>query len=506
MNAAKSPFPARPVAAPPARPAAPHMPVDSAVTTPRSKAAVAAPVPAPSPAPSPKPAAGAAPATVPPGIETGVTLAATTPVSRPAPKASPAPEDAATVIDPPREERTLLATGGPSPAVSSLPSGASKAPGETVAGARTTILPRVQLVGDRPELIQDRRRRFEVLRTLGEGGAGEVLAAADNDIGRQVALKKIRGEVMSPEALVRFVEEIRIIGRLEHPNIIPIHDVGIDERGDYYFVMKLVDGETIESLIEKLRRGDRETHRLYPFERRVQIFRGLLEAVAFAHARGIVHRDIKPANVMVGRFGEVLLMDWGIAKPIREEGPSIDDAVREQPAGTCSESSHALRTQLGALIGTPLYMSPEQACGEPVDERSDVYSLAALLYEFLFLRHYLDGCRTLDEVLAGVKERPISVRGAPDAPGQPTVPMDLRWYVKRGLEKDPDRRYPSAQAMIDRLDRRAEGDIPIQCPITFAKRTSTALTRIIDRHPFAFLLGTVAVLGSAATLGVLQFV
>ncbi|MBI5501649.1 MAG: serine/threonine protein kinase [Deltaproteobacteria bacterium] len=462
MNAAKSPFPGRPA---PPRPPAP-----------------------------------------PPELATGATMAATTPMARPTSSAAPATEEAATVIDPPREGQTLPASAAPFTTAPLPPPGVSVPPGDTAVGARTTILPRVQLVGDRPELVQDRRRRFEVLRTLGEGGAGEVLAAADNDIGRQVALKKIRGEVMSPEALVRFVEEIRIIGRLEHPNIIPIHDVGIDERGDYYFVMKLVDGETIESLIEKLRRGDREAHRLYPFERRVQIFRGLLEAVAFAHARGIVHRDIKPANVMVGKFGEVLLMDWGIAKPIREEGPSIDDAVRETSAGTCGEPSHALRTQLGALIGTPLYMSPEQACGEPVDERSDVYSLAALLYEFLFLRHYLDGCRTLDEVLAGVKERQISLLGVPDAPGQPTVPMDLRWYLKQGLEKDPDRRYPSVQAMIDRLDRRAEGDIPIQCPITFAKRTSTAWTRLIDRHPFAFLLGTVAVLGSAVTLGVLQFV
>jgi hypothetical protein len=171
---------------------------------------------------------------------------------------------------------------------------------------------------------------------------------------------------------------------------------------------------------------------------------------------------------MVGRFGEVLLMDWGIAKPIHDAGPSIEGAVREPAGPACAGTSHVLQTQVGSLIGTPLYMSPEQACGEPADERSDVYSLTALLFEFLFLRHYLDGCRTLDEVLAGVKERQVSLLGVPDAPGQPTVAMDLRWYLKQGLEKDPARRYPSVQAMIDRLDRRAEGDIPIQCPVTFA--------------------------------------
>ena len=489
MNAATPPFPGRPSPSP----------GDPSVKPP------AAVGPAPAPTPAPKPDAKPEPAPAPTVVDTPTMI---DPRGDPT---APTIVDAPTTIDARRtsevgKDRTLLVPGGAPPTPSVTQAGAAGSAGSATAGARTTVLPRLQVVNDRPELVQDRRRRFDVLRALGEGGAGEVLAAADNDIGRQVALKKIRGEVLSPEALARFVEEVRTIGRLEHPNIIPIHDVGIDEHGDYYFVMKLVDGETIEAIIDKLRAGDAEYHRQYPIERRVQIFHGLLEAVAFAHARGIVHRDIKPANVMVGPFGEVLLMDWGIAKSIREAGPCIDDAVLARSAGDCADSSHVVRTQLGALIGTPLYMSPEQARGEPVDERSDVYSLTALLYEFLFLRHYLDGCRTIEEVLAGVKERSPAIASAKDAPGQPTVPMDLRWYLKKGLEKDVDRRYPSVQAMIERLDRRSEGLIPIQCHITFAKRVTTAWTRLIDRHPVAFTVGMAAALLGAVALGILQLV
>src|SRR5262249_26554491 len=161
----------------------------------------------------------------------------------------------------------------------------------------------------------------------------------------------------------RFVEEIRTIGRLEHPNIVPIHDVGVDERGDYYFVMKFVDGETLESIIDKLAAGDRAYHAKFGFERRVQIFLALLEAVRFAHTRGIVHRDIKPANVMVGAYGEVVLMDWGIAKSLH--GDSVpEETPRPLVHASGSRRGTLFETQLGQLVGTPAYMSPEQARGE----------------------------------------------------------------------------------------------------------------------------------------------
>src|SRR6185312_9441186 len=133
------------------------------------------------------------------------------------------------------------------------------------------------------------------------------------------AVKRLLPDLTSPPILARFVDEIRTVGRLEHPNIVPIHDVGVDELGRYFFVMKYVEGETLESIIDKLAAGDPAYLAKYSVEVRIELFLGILHALEYAHAQGVVHRDIKPANVMVGRYGEVVLMDWGISKPIAEK-------------------------------------------------------------------------------------------------------------------------------------------------------------------------------------------
>ncbi|MGO9836924.1 MAG: serine/threonine-protein kinase [Polyangiaceae bacterium] len=349
---------------------------------------------------------------------------------------------------------------------------------------RSTVLPRVEMVGAEPRLVVEGKPRYQHTRRLGEGGLGEVLGARDNDIGRDVAVKRLKPEVTSHASLARFVEEVRTIGRLEHPNIIPIHDVGVDEHGDYYFVMKYVDGETLESIIEKLAAGDPLYHARYGFERRVQIFMGLLEAVAFAHEKGIVHRDIKPANVMVGQYGEVVLMDWGIAKQVRGATPSLADAAFDAPAVHAGARGALFETQAGQLVGTPAYMSPEQARGESVDERSDIYSLSLLLHELLCLRHPLAEKQTLAEMLHGVTSEPVPMAGFVSSSHQPTVPMDLSWYIHKGLAKDPTSRYQSVAEMVERLLNRAEGKIPIQCHITFVKRVNGEWNRFVDRHPF----------------------
>jgi eukaryotic-like serine/threonine-protein kinase len=365
--------------------------------------------------------------------------------------------------------------------------------------ARSTVLPRVELIGSEPTLVVDNKRRFEPLRSLGEGGAGYVVGVQDHDIGRQVALKRLRADVKEPSTLVRFVEEIRTIGRLEHPNIVPIHDVGVDEDGEYYFVMKYVDGETLETIIQKLAEGDPDYHRRYGFERRVEIWKSVLEAIAFAHEKGILHRDIKPANVMVGRYGEVLVMDWGIAKAL--QAPAAAALGATAPAAGASERPHLWKTQVGSLIGTPAYMSPEQARRAPLDERSDVYSLCLLFYELLTLRHPLADKRTLDDMLAGVIREGIPAASFVNNPYQPAVPMDLTWIIRAGVAKDPKDRYANVAAMIARLERRAEGDIPVQCHITFLMRASRVFSTFLTRHPMVatfvlsgLLLGLIALL------------
>jgi serine/threonine-protein kinase len=383
--------------------------------------------------------------------------------------------DGATVVDSSGAlDRTMdsSAAGAPPPS----------APASVATGtARTTVLPRVQWTGDAPQLVSTSRPRFQSQGGLGEGGMGEVVAALDQDIGREVAIKRLRPEVRGQADVARFVDEIRIVGALEHPNIVPIHDVGVDEGGALYFVMRKVQGQTLESIIEKLAAGDPLAHAHWTFERRVHLFRQLLDAVAFAHGRGFVHRDIKPANVMVGHFGEVFLMDWGIAKPVKE----ADHARAHLDAPKKPE--RFTTTHVGAIVGTPAYMSPEQARGEAVDVRSDIYSLSVLLHEFLCLEHYLADQKTLESLVVAVQhERPRSPTFVA-SPHQSPTPADLSHFVAKGLEKDPAKRYQTVTEMIERLDARDEGLIPIQCPITLTKRTSREVLRLLDRHPTLFM-------------------
>jgi eukaryotic-like serine/threonine-protein kinase len=353
----------------------------------------------------------------------------------------------------------------------------------TATGAvRSTVLPRMELVDAVPTLVVQGKRRFELVRQLGIGGLGEVIGAEDNDIGRKVALKKLRTDMKSAATLARFVEEIRTVGKLEHPNIIPIHDVGVDEAGDYYFVMKYVDGETLESVIEKLAKGDPVYHRRFTTERRVQIFMGVLEAVAFAHSKGVIHRDIKPANIMVGPYGEVVLMDWGIAKTLREGGS--DDSLLPKLEASGEGRKRLFETQIGSVIGTPAYMAPEQARGDKVDERTDIYALSVLFFELLTLDHYLGPyAETLEKMLEGVKTVDAPMALNVKSPHQPSVSPDLSWFLRKGLAKRAEERYQTVNEMVERLQRRADGDIPVQCHITAVRRATNVWTRFLDQHP-----------------------
>jgi serine/threonine protein kinase len=433
-----------------------------------------------------------------------------------------------------------------------------------------TVLPLVELDGAQARVRVDPRRRYQVEGKLGEGGVGEVLSAMDHDIGRRVAIKRLHGRMRSPLALARFVEEIRTTGRLEHPNVVPIHDVGVDDQGEYYFVMKHVDGETLESIIARLRAGDPDYHQRYGFQRRVEIFKGVLEAVHLAHSEGIIHRDIKPANVMVGSHGEVLLMDWGLAKSLRGEIPDLaatldtgaatpdtgaatpetgaatpdtgaatpdtgaatpdtgaatpdtESSGRPRPgaaneagvdpktetgtrtetrAGATPDRPQRYETQAGSLLGTPAYMSPEQAQGLPADERSDIYSLGVLFHELLTLQHYLADKQSVAEVLAAVGTEPVPLAAFVKTEHQSAVPADLTHFVKVAVAKDPAARYPSVRAMLERLDRRAEGEIPVECPMTLVKVITLKFTKALDAHPFWVLgLLMLALLGGLGAL------
>jgi serine/threonine-protein kinase len=364
--------------------------------------------------------------------------------------------------------------------------------------ARTTVLPKVDGDGINVHLTLEHQGRYEPTKLLGVGGMGEVVLVRDHDIARPVALKRLLPEMTDPAILARFVDEIRTVGRLEHPNIVPIHDVGIDELGRYFFVMKYVEGETLEQIIAKLAAGDPAYLAKYSTEVRIELFLGVMHALEYAHAQGVVHRDIKPANVMVGRFGEVVLMDWGIAKPLDEKRDAAAGAEGEIASPEDGTKKRMYATRVGSLIGTPMYMSPEQARGDnkSLDARSDIYSAMVLFHELVGLRHYLDDSTDMNALLARIQsdEMTFFKMLGMNYPGAAPTGELVHFFVK-GLAKDPAKRFQSAREVISGLHAILEGKVLVQCHITFTKRLFREMGRLVDRSPwvaFVAMLGLVA--------------
>ena len=357
---------------------------------------------------------------------------------------------------------------------------------QTMSGTNNSVLPRVSVLPGGVSLMPSEGPRYATVKPLGAGAMGEVALVEDRDIGRTVALKRLVADARgSAGALARFVDEVRTVGKLEHPNIVPIHDVGVDEQGRYFFVMKFVDGETLESILEKLASGDAAYHRLYDITRRIEIFIGILRALQYAHARGIIHRDIKPANIMIGRFGEVVLMDWGVARPIggKREGQRAMSTAEMAAAAERASSTHH-----GALIGTPLYMSPEQAAGnnDSLDARSDLYAACVVFHEMLQLSHRFADAKNVVELLNRIltTDPPPVTRICLAHPAQPGgVPAELGHFLVKGLQRDPEKRWQTAEIMISELHRILDGDIHVQCMATFAKKSANVYRKLVDRNP-----------------------
>ncbi|MFN0158464.1 MAG: serine/threonine-protein kinase [Bacteroidota bacterium] len=210
--------------------------------------------------------------------------------------------------------------------------------------------------------------KYRLPRLLARGGMGSVYLVEDTTLSRTVALKAVDVSDSSEAAADRLRKEAQIISQLEHPGIVPVHDVGLLPDGRMYYTMKYVQGERLDDF----------AHQNHTVSERLRIFQKICEAVAFAHARRVLHRDLKPENIMVGSFGEVLVMDWGIAKIV---GPNAD---QENDSGNAiTPGDNAQKTLHGAIVGTPAYMSPEQARGEAIDERTDIFGLGAVLYSLL---------------------------------------------------------------------------------------------------------------------------
>jgi serine/threonine protein kinase len=230
-----------------------------------------------------------------------------------------------------------------------------------------------------------RQGRYDVLGEIARGGMGIVLKGRDPDLGRDVAVKVLLpGHAGNPAMIRRFIEEAQVGGQLQHPGILPVYELGLDAELRPYFTMRLVKGRTLAVMLEERPEPDVDHGRF------LSLFEQVCQTVAYAHARGVIHRDLKPANIMIGAFGEVQVVDWGLAKVLRQgaqsEVVSGDEAPAEEPwVTTIRTTGQAEPSQAGAVIGTPSYMSPEQARGEieGLDEQADVFALGAILCEIL---------------------------------------------------------------------------------------------------------------------------
>ncbi len=324
--------------------------------------------------------------------------------------------------------------------------------------------------------IDHHQPRLQVIGPLGHGSQGCVVAARDADCQRVVAAKALHPHRNHFIDRAQFLREIQITAQLEHPGVVPVHDVGVLPDGTAFYTMKRVEGKTLSDLLSEGGASDAD--------RRVELLQIMLkvcDTLAFAHYRGVIHRDLKPGNLMIGRFGEVLVLDWGLAKVI---GTDDDAVVVELPPSADPGESLA-----GFTVGTPAYMSPEQARGKPVDARSDIYSVGVILYRVLTgSSPYASGTsREIMDRSAGGDWRRLEA----DPIGR-RLPRRLQAIVHRCMAMEPDQRYPTAEALATDLRRYLDGHAVEACretPIELLVRSA-----VRHRRP---VLAVVATLGLA---------
>ncbi|MCC6739909.1 MAG: protein kinase [Planctomycetia bacterium] len=345
--------------------------------------------------------------------------------------------------------------------------------------------------------------RYRVRREHARGGMGRVLVVADRDIGRDVAMKELLPQFARgfPADRERFLREARITGQLEHPNIVPVYEIGSGSDGAPYYTMKLVRGETMEARIDRVQANTRMDagRKLAERLKLLDAFVDACNAVAYAHSRGVVNRDMKPANVMLGDFGETVVLDWGLARKLAEEEPAQAATrvprVAGAPGATASSGDTTRLTMDGDIVGTPAYMSPEQARGEisQVDERSDVYSLGAMLFEIVTGRPPFSATSLLD-IVRGILESPTP--RALDV--EPLAPPELSAVAAAAMEKDRSRRLASAKLLAEEVRAWRDGR-----PMALYRHTAWEQARRFARHnrPLALsLAGTLLLLVAGAAV------
>jgi serine/threonine protein kinase/WD40 repeat protein len=325
---------------------------------------------------------------------------------------------------------------------------------------------------------------------VGRGGMAKIFLADDLQLKRLVAIKVSTADTSIPDTL--FQTEAEVLSNLAHPNIPPIHSCGFDDSGRAFYSMKLIRGQTLQSIIKQLAAGDPDVTASFTLARLLEIFRKVCDGVAFAHAKGFLHRDLKPENIMVGEFGEVLVMDWGLALAFETDTRAQHQHVSQQPRN----DTGTIRLQ-----GTPQYMSPEQAEGmlDGLDERSDVYALGGVLHAILTTQSPVSG-RSIQEVLDRVRDGQIApipnsrvVHGASGKIEVP-IPEALRAVARKAMAKIRTDRYTDVTALVADIEAYQSGFATSAEQAGFLRQ----LTLLVKRNRAASLLVAVLVMVAAA--------
>jgi len=299
---------------------------------------------------------------------------------------------------------------------------------------------------DRPlPKVLNQNTRYIFQSTIAKGGKALIKACKDMHLNRVVAYKTLRSEFVDDEIEnTRLLREARVSAMLQHPNTVPIYEIGRDSRGNYYFTMKLVHGYTLREILDYRER--------YDLTQLIEVIKPIAHALDYAHEHGVVHRDIKPENILVGPYGEVLLMDWGLAKVWHKDGSKPEEPT-ESNAVADSEKS---MTGHGKLQGTLCYMSPEQIQRDPdISFSTDIYSLGSVLYEVLTGQPPFDSEKTYEILEMVEKQQPAKASEVSKYP----VPRILEDLCMRCLEKDPAARPGSMAEVIRILDQDWAGDL-----------------------------------------------
>ncbi len=346
-----------------------------------------------------------------------------------------------------------------------------------------TLSPIADADGDLQSLPEVDPAAYALGLEVKRGGMGRILAARDLRVGRPVAVKELLGR--APKLAARFEREARVTARLQHPGIVPIYEIGRWPDGTPFYSMRMVEGRT---LLEAIDAAPTLVARLALLPAVI----AATEAVAFAHAQRVIHRDLTPSNVLVGAYGETVVIDWGLAKDLSHDGaPTDDDDDEDPPAGASTERL----TNVGAVIGTAAYMPPEQAHGAPVDERADVYALGAILYHLL-AGHAPYRAASTRELLRDVRT------GPPPSIGElaPGAPRDLVSIVTKAMARELDARYPSARELTEELNRFQTGRMVAAHAYSGLERA----LRVIKRNKAVVAVAALALvlLGAMGTVAV----